>query len=77
VTPTLEIIGTITGLTGALLVAFNNRRLRLAGFSIWLVSNAAWISYAGLVGANWMLVMFCFYMATSGLGVWNHRREHD
>jgi hypothetical protein len=70
-TTILEIIGTITGLAGALLVAFNQRQLRLAGFSIWLVSNAAWISYAVMVEAYWMLTMFACYMGTSVLGLVN------
>jgi uncharacterized membrane protein YuzA (DUF378 family) len=68
---TFEIIGTITGLAGAALVAFNDRRLRLAGFSIWLVSNGAWIGYALLISAHWMLGMFSFYLVTTVLGIFN------
>lgn len=65
----LEWTGCFTGLSGAALLAMNNRYSGW-GFVLFLASNIAWITYGLLSHATGMVVMQIGFTATSLIGVW-------
>lgn len=65
----LEWIGAFGGATGALLLAFNNRWSGYR-FVLFLVSNAAWITYGTMTHTFGMVTMQLVCTGTSLLGVW-------
>jgi nicotinamide riboside transporter PnuC len=65
----IEWAGCITGLSGATLLAMNNRYSGW-GFVLFLASNVAWIAFGLLSNATGMVVMQFGFTATSLMGVW-------
>ena len=65
----LEWIGAVGGAAGALLLAFNNRWSGY-GFVLFLVSNAAWMTYGVMTHTFGMVTMQIVCTGTSLLGVW-------
>lgn len=65
----LEWIGAIGGAAGALVLAFNNRWSGY-GFVLFLVSNAAWMTYGIMTHTYGMVTMQIACTGTSLLGVW-------
>jgi len=65
----LEWIGAIGGAAGALLLAFNNRWSGY-GFVLFLVSNAAWMTYGVKTNNLGLVTMQIVCTGTSLLGVW-------
>jgi|UniRef100_E6QWC3 hypothetical protein len=65
----LEWAGCITGLSGASLLAMNNRYSGW-GFALFLASNLAWIMFGLLTHATGMVVMQLGFTVTSMVGVW-------
>ena len=65
----LEWIGAIGGAAGALLLAFNNRWSGY-GFVLFLVSNAAWMTYGVKTNTLGMVTMQIVCTGTSLLGIW-------
>lgn len=51
----LELLATLTGLTGAWYVAAEDRRHAAWGFAAFLASNAAWIAF-GYINSHWILI---------------------
>lgn len=71
----LKTLGLIAGVSGALLVASDRDRPRLAGFLIWIAGNAAWVSVGYLTGDPFTGGLFAFYLLTAILGASNVRRR--
>ena len=65
--------GMALGLLGAVLVAGTDRKRRRWGFALWVGSNAFWIVNAVGSGTWGLVIMQICFLATSGLGWWNHR----
>ena len=65
----LEWIGAVGGAAGALLLAFNNRWSGY-GLVLFLVSNAAWMTYGVMTHTFGMVTMQIVCTGTSLLGVW-------
>lgn len=65
----LEILGSVLGCIGALLLATNSRWSGW-GFVAFLASNVAWILFSEQAGHHWFLVQQAVFTFTSLLGVW-------
>ena len=67
----LQAAAVILGISGAVLVAGNWARSRLAGFSCWIIANLIWF-FEGVYSSNYYLAaMFGFYWLTAIVGFWN------
>jgi len=65
----LQWLGCLFGISGALLLALNNRRSGL-GFILYLVSNGFWVLYAISIKSDGLLMMQCIYTVTSVIGIY-------
>lgn len=70
-TKTLEIIGAVCGIAGALLMAINSSELAGFAFPIWLVSSIALGVFAYISKLNYLLMLQITFTAINLLGVWN------
>lgn len=70
----LQWTGCIFGLTGAFLLALNNR-LSGYGFYLFLISNAAWIAFAMLTSVQALSVQNIGFTLTSLLGIYRWRKS--
>ena len=70
----LQWAGCIFGLTGAFLLALNNR-LSGYGFYLFLISNAAWIAFAMLTSVQALSVQNIGFTLTSLLGIYRWRKS--
>lgn len=66
-----QVIGSLTGIAGALLVSMNNGTEFLA-FGLWLISNIAWIIYARRIKSPWLLMMMGCYLLITVNGLIHH-----
>ena len=71
----LQYLGVITGLSGAILVSQRSSALRRGGFLVWVVSNSCLIGWAWSTGTWALLGMYAFYAMTSFMGWWNNRQH--
>jgi hypothetical protein len=65
----LEWFGCFLGVSGAALLALNNRWSGY-GFVLFLASNAAWIGFGLLTSANGLVTMQVVFSLTSAVGIW-------
>jgi nicotinamide riboside transporter PnuC len=70
----LQWAGCIFGLTGAFLLALNNRYSGY-GFYLFLISNAAWIAFAMLTSVQALSVQNIGFTLTSLLGIYRWRKS--
>lgn len=68
-TEILEWTGCFTGLGGSALLATNSR-YSAWGWVLFILSNAAWIAYGLLKGANGLVAQQIGFTATSLIGIW-------
>jgi nicotinamide riboside transporter PnuC len=66
---TVEWIAAVFGVLGTVLLARKGRRAGF-GFVLYLVSNAAWISFAIATGDRAILAQNIAFLASSFLGIW-------
>lgn len=64
-----EIIGTLTGVSGALMLAMRNRFSPWA-WPVWIVSNLAWIFWAISISAYGALTQQLVFLAINCIGTW-------
>jgi hypothetical protein len=70
----LQWAGCIFGLSGAFLLALNNR-FSGYGFYLFLVSNAAWIAFAMLTSVQALSVQNIGFTLTSLIGIYRWRKS--
>jgi len=70
----LQGAGVATGLIGAALVAGQGRHSRRIGFTVWILSDAAWIAAGILLRNPFLVLLFGFYLLTAMCGVGNNDR---
>lgn len=68
-----QFLGAVTGIFGALLVGSQVAKTRQNGFNFFMMSNGFWTYWAISHSAWWLLVMQCFYVATSLRGILSNR----
>lgn len=66
---TVEWAGSLTGLTGAGLLALNNAWSGY-GFIAFLISNGCWIAYGRMADARGLITMQLGFTVTSLVGIW-------
>ncbi|MFA7087612.1 MAG: hypothetical protein WC145_13165 [Aliarcobacter sp.] len=67
----LQYVGEVLGVAGAVLVALPSAASRAAGFAVWTVGNAAWISYGRRAGNRHIARLFSFYLLTAVVGLYS------
>jgi hypothetical protein len=65
-----ETLGAITGISGALLLAFDNQFSRF-GWLLFLASNIGWMVFAIRGKFSKLLLQQLAFLATTLLGIWN------
>jgi hypothetical protein len=70
----LQAAGVATGLIGAALVAGQSRHSRRIGFTVWILSDAAWIAAGILLRNPFLVLLFGFYFLTALCGAANNDR---
>ena len=73
-TETVEMVGSIFGLIGALLLA-SNTKVSKFGWISYLVANVAMLMFAMDIGAKWMLIQQIGFTLTSLLGLYRVRDQ--
>lgn len=61
----------ILSMTGSVLVAMPTTILRIAGFSVWMISNTLWFIQGQKVKDFYLMALFGFYFVTAAIGVYN------
>ena len=70
----IKIIAVFLSMLGAYLVAFNDKKKRLIGFSIWIISNIIWI-IDSLSTANYIQTyLWIFYLGVCIFGIFNLKK---
>ncbi|MDD4488746.1 MAG: hypothetical protein PHD34_08745 [Methanothrix soehngenii] len=75
--PTLQTIGLIGGVAGAVLVAGHSPRQRAAGFTAWIIGNGAWVGYAALTSSLALGTQFSIFCLLAVAGLRNNRGMAD
>lgn len=61
----------ILSMTGSVLVAMPTTILRIAGFSVWMISNTLWFIQGQKVKDFYLMALFGFYFVTAAIGIYN------
>jgi len=69
-TKVLSTIGTVTGITGALLVALNMNMFVL-GYTLFLTSSITWVSYAFMTKQTNLLILNLTFGIINLIGLYN------
>lgn len=71
-TGTLQLVGLLGGVIGAVLVAGRTPQQRTAGFMAWILGNGAWVGYAALTGTLALGVQFGIFFLLFIFGALNN-----
>jgi hypothetical protein len=66
--PGLSAIGALTGITGTAVLAFQQREVATV-FTLYLISNLAWIAIGMKTRQLWLMLMNVVYMALAIYGL--------
>jgi nicotinamide riboside transporter PnuC len=70
--PLMAKVGAYMGIIGGLFNCLTNTKLRIIGFTIWIISNFVLIAWAFEKQEYEMAQMYLFFFVTSGVGLFTH-----
>jgi len=69
----LQFIGAVSGISGSWCVAAISLVTRFRGYLLYVISNIAFIAWAVIHGAPWLLLMNLCFAITTTRGLWINR----
>ena len=70
-----EFIATVLSIVGAIFVAQKTNRLRKIGFSVWIVSNIAWMAFGYITMTIGVFITFTAYFVFNIWGYHNNKED--